>query len=209
MLLFIKQYSINSIKVVKPYYENLIRTRQSTSLFLPEKFHGQRSLAGYSPWCCKELDMTERLHFLSLWKPLRDWICFVNVKQDSRLPCPSLSLRVCSNSCPFSQWCHPTISSSVTHFSFLLCLSQYHDLFQWFDSTSDGQRMGASASASVFQMNIQGSFPLGLTGLISLWSKGLSGVFSSTTIQKHQFFSAQPFSLWSNSHIHTWLLEKP
>ena len=116
MLLLIK-YSINSIKVVKPYYENLIRTWQSTPLFLPEKFHGQRSLAGCSPWCCKELDMTEWLHFLSLWKPLRDWICFANIKQDSRRPCPSLSLRVCSNSCPFSQWCHPTVSSSVTHFS--------------------------------------------------------------------------------------------
>ena len=90
-----------------------------------------------------------------------------------------------------------------------LSLSQPHDLFQWFDSTSDGQRIGASASASVFPMNIQGSFPLRLTGLISLQSKGLSGVFSSTTIWTRWFFSAQPFSLWPNSHIHTWLLEKP
>ena len=89
-----------------------------------------------------------------------------------------------------------------------LSLSQPHDLFQWFDSTSDGQRIGASASASVFPMNIQGSFPLRLTGLISLQSKGLSGVFSSTTIWKHWFFGAQPPSQ-SNSHIHTWLLEKP
>ena len=74
--------------------------------------------------------------------------------------------------------------------------------------TSGGQSIGVSASASVFPMNIQDWFHLGLTGWISLQSKGLSGVFSNTTVQKHQFFSAQ-FSLWANSHIHTWLLEKP
>ena len=74
--------------------------------------------------------------------------------------------------------------------------------------TSGGQSIGASVSPSVLPMNIQSWFPLGLTGLISLLSKGLSRVFSSTTVQKHQFFSTQPF-LWSNSHICTWLLEKP
>ena len=73
---------------------------------------------------------------------------------------------------------------------------------------SGGQNIGASASASVPPMNIQDWFPLGWTGWISLQPKGLSRVFSTTTVQKHQFFSAQP-SLWSNSHIHTWLLEKP
>ena len=73
---------------------------------------------------------------------------------------------------------------------------------------SGGQSIGASASASVFPMNIQGWFPLGLPGLISLLSKGLSRIFSSTTVWKHQFFGAQPFLL-SGSHIHTWLLEKP
>ena len=74
--------------------------------------------------------------------------------------------------------------------------------------TSGGHNIGASASASVLPMNIQDWFPLGLTGLISLQSKGLSRVFSNTAVQKHQFFGAQ-LSLWSNSHIHTWLLEKP
>ena len=74
--------------------------------------------------------------------------------------------------------------------------------------TSGGQSIGASASASVLPVNIQDWFPLGLTGLISLLSKGLSRIFSSTTIWKHQFFSAQP-SLWTNSYIHIWLLEKP
>ena len=74
--------------------------------------------------------------------------------------------------------------------------------------TAGGQSIGASASASVIPMNIQGWFPLALTGLISLQSKGLSRVFSNTTVQKHQSFGAQ-LSLWSNSHMHTWLLEKP
>ena len=74
--------------------------------------------------------------------------------------------------------------------------------------TSGGQSIGASASSSVLPMNIQGWFPLGLNGLTSLLSKGLSRIFSRNTIQKHQFFGAQP-SLWSSSHIHTWPLEKP
>ena len=72
---------------------------------------------------------------------------------------------------------------------------------------SGGQSIVVSTSASVLPMNIQGWFPLGWTGLISLQSKGLSRVFSNTTVQKHQFFATQP-SLWSNSHIHSWLLKK-
>ena len=129
--------------------------------------------------------------------------------QHARLPCPSLSPRVCSNSCPLSRWCYPTISSSVTCFS--SCLQSFPASgsfpMSWL-SASGGQSFRASASASVLPMNIQGWLPLGLTGLISVLSKGLSRVFSSTTIQKHQFFAAQPF-LRSNSHIHTRLLEKP
>ena len=122
----------------------------------------------------------------------------------------SLSIpRACSNSCPSSQWCHPTISSSIIPFSF--CLQplpapRSFPMSQFF--TSSGQISGASASAAVLQMNIQCSFPLGLTGLSSLLSKELSKVFSNTTVQKLQFFSTQP-SLWSNSHIHIWLVEKP
>ena len=126
--------------------------------------------------------------------------------QHSRLPCPSPSTQGCSNSCPLSWWCHPTVSSSVAPFS---CpqsfpVSGSFPISQFF--ASGGQSIGASASASVLPMNIQGWFPLGLTGLISLLSKGLSRVFSSTTVQKYRFFSAQP-SLWSNSHILTQLLE--
>ena len=111
--------------------------------------------------------------------------------QDPRLPSPSPSPGVCSNSCPLSQWCHLTISSSVVPFS------SYLQSFPASGSSpmslifvSGGQSIGASAS--VLPMNIQGWFPLGLTGLISLRSKGLSSIFSSTTVQKHQFFGAQP-----------------
>ena len=109
---------------------------------------------------------------------------------------------------PLSLWCHPTISSSVIPFSHLQSFpaSGPFPVSQFF--TSGGQSIEASASASVLPMNIQDWLPLGLTGLISLQSKGLSRVFSSTTVWKHQLFGAQ-LSLWSNSHIHIWLLEKP
>ena len=129
--------------------------------------------------------------------------------QHARLPCPSLSPRICSYSCPSSRWWHPTISSSVGPFSSCPQFFPVSGSFpmSWF-FTSGAQSIGASTSTSVLPMNIQGWFSLGLTGLISLLSKGLSRVFSSTTVRKHQFFSAQP-SLWSNSHICTWLLEKP
>ena len=129
--------------------------------------------------------------------------------QHARLPCPSSTPRACSNSCLSSQWCRPTISSSVIPFSSCrqsFPASGYFPVSQFF--TSGGPSIGASASASVLPVNIQDWFPLGLTGLISLQSKGLSGIFSNTTVQKHQFFNAQ-LSLWSNCHIHTWLLGKP
>ena len=99
------------------------------------------------------------------------------------------------------------ISSSVTPSPPALNFSQHQGLFQWASSSSGGQSTGASASASVLPVNIQDSFPFQLTGLISLQFKGLSRVLSNTTNQKHQFFGIQP-SLWSNSHIRTWLLEK-
>ena len=124
--------------------------------------------------------------------------------QQIRLPRPSLSP---SNSCPQSQWCHPTISSSVT--LLFSCPQSFPGSFpmcQLFKS--DGQSIGHSVSAPTLLMNIQGRFPLGFTGLITLLSKGLSRVFSRPTVQKHQFFDPQP-SLWSSSHICTWLMEKP
>ena len=126
--------------------------------------------------------------------------------QHARLLCPSVSPRVCSNSCPLNQWCHPTIPSSVTPYSYPQSFpaSGSFPMNQLF--TSCGQSIGVSAS--VHSMNIQDWFPLGLTCLISLQSKELSRVFFSTTIWKHLFFRNQTY-LWSNAHICLWPLEKP
>ena len=129
--------------------------------------------------------------------------------QHARLPSPSPTPEDCSNSCPSSRWCHPTISSSVVPFS--SCPQSFpasgsFPMSQFF--ASGGQRIWFSASASVLPMNIQDWFPSGLTDWISLQSKGLSRVVSNATVLKYQFFSTQ-LSFKSNSHIHTWLLEKP
>ena len=169
--------------------------------------HGQRNLVGYSPWVTKSKTwLTDSVQFScsvmsdSLW-PYE--------LQYARPTCPSPNPRVHPNSCPSSWWCHPAISSSVVPFSSCpqslpasgsFPMSQ---LFPW-----GGQSIGVSASASVLQMNTQDWSPWGWTGWISLQSKGLSRVFSNTTVQKHQFFSTQ-LSSQSNSHIHTWPLEKP
>ena len=127
--------------------------------------------------------------------------------QHARPPCPSPTPRVHTNPCPLSWWCHPTISSYVIPFSCPQSLpaSESFPMSQLF--ASDGRSIKVSTSATVLPMDIQGWFPLGLTGLISVQCKGLSRVFPNTTIWKHRFFSAQ-LSLWSNSHILTWTLEK-
>ena len=128
--------------------------------------------------------------------------------QHTRPPCLSPSPEICTSSCSLHQWCHPTISSSVVPFS---CL-QYFPASGSFQMSqllpSGGQNIGVWASTSVLPMNTQDWSPFGWTGWISLQSKGLSRVFSNTTVQKHQFFRAQ-LSTQSNSHIHTWPLEKP
>ena len=129
--------------------------------------------------------------------------------QHARPPCPSPTPGVHSDSRPSSQWCHPAISSSGIPFS--SCLQSLpasesfpmSQLFAW-----GGQSTGVSALASVLPKKSQGSSPSEWTGWIYLQSKGLSRVFYNTTVQKHQFFGAQPSSQ-SNSHIHTWPLEKP
>ena len=129
--------------------------------------------------------------------------------QHARPPCPSPTPGVHSNSCPLSWWCHPAISSSVVPFS--SCFQSLpasgsfpmSQLFTW-----GGQSIGISASASVLSMNTQDWSPLRWTGWISLQSRGLSRVFSNTTVQKHQFLGAQ-LSSQSNSHIHTLPLAKP
>ena len=153
-----------------------------------------------------QIDFHERIQFsrLVVSNSLRP-----HELQHARPPCPSPTPRVYPNSHPLSWWCHPTISSSVVPFSshpqsFPASVSfQKSQLF-----SSGGKSIGFSASTSVLPMNTQDWSPLGWTGWISLQSKGLSRVFSNTTVQKHQFFDAQ-LSLWSNTHILTWLLEKP
>ena len=129
--------------------------------------------------------------------------------QHARPPCPSPTPGVYPNSYPSSQWCHPTTSSSVIPFSSCpqsLPASGSFPMSQLF--TRGGQSIGVSPSASVLPKKSQGWCPSEWTGCISLQSKGLSRVFANTTIQKRQFFGAQ-LSSQSNSHIHTWPLEKP
>ena len=151
---------------------------------------------------------------------LSQWVQFSSVTQScltlwpresqhTRPPSPSPTPGVYSNSCPSSRWCHPAISSSVVPFSSWpqsLPASRsfpMNQLFTWGD-----QSIGVSAIASVPPMNTQDWSPLGWTGWISWQSKGLSRVFSDTTVQEHQFFSAQ-LSSQSNSHIHPWCLQSP
>ena len=129
--------------------------------------------------------------------------------QHTRPSCPSPAPWIYSNSCPESLWCHPIISSSVIPFSSLsksFPAPRSFPMSQFF--TSGSQSIRVSASASVLPRNIQDWLPLEWTGWISLQSRGLSRVFSNTTVQKYQFFDVQ-LSLCSNSHIHTGLLEKP
>ena len=129
--------------------------------------------------------------------------------QHARPPCPSPTPGIHSDSSPSSQWCHPAISSYVVPFSSCpqpLPATKSFPMSQLF--TWGGQSTGVSASASFLPKKSQGWSPSEWTGWISLQSKGLSGVFSNTTVQKHQFFSTQPSSQ-SNSHIHTWPREKP
>ena len=152
-------------------------------------------------WVCAHFSSVQSLSHIWLFQP--------HESHHARPPCPSPTPGVHSNSRPSSQWCHPAISSSVIPFSSCpqsLPASEsfpMSQLFAW-----GGPSTGVSALASVLPMNIQDWSPLEWTSWISLQSKGLSRVFSNTTVQKHQFFGAQPSSQ-SNSHIHTWPQEKP
>ena len=128
--------------------------------------------------------------------------------QQARLLCPSPPPRVCSNSCPLSQWYHPTISSC----HLLLLLPSIFSSTRVFSNVLANRirwtNIGASASALVLPVNIQSWFPLVLIGVISLLSKGLSGVFFNTTVQRHQFFGIL-LSLWFRFHNSTWPLGRP
>ena len=167
----------------------------------------------------KEKELIFTVGLTSMKQPLNPSVQFSrSVVSDSlqphesqypRPPCPSPTPRVHPNSCASSRWCHPAISSSVVPFSSCpqsLTASGSFPMSQLF--TWGGQSIGVSASPSVLPMNTQDWSPLGWIGWISLHSKGFSRVFSNTTVQKHQFFGTQHPSQ-SNSHIHTWPLEKP
>ena len=156
-----------------------------------------------SPWGHKEWDTTELLNWIELsWVPIFSsiqfscWVVFdylwSHELQHARPPCPSPTPRVHTNSCPSSPWYNPAISSSVVPVSSHLQSFPASESFQMSQLFTSGDRsIGVSASTSVLPMNIQDWFPLGWTGWISLQSKGLTRVFSNTTIQKHQFFGTQ------------------
>ena len=202
------------------------KDRVTHSSTLAWESHGRRNLVGYSPQCRKESDMTERLcfHFIA-WESYSvttfqfssvQFSCSVvsdslqlHESQHAKPPCPSPTPRVHPNPCPLSRWCYPTISSSVVPFSSCPQSSPASGSFPMSHLFArGGQCIGGSASASVLPINTQDWSPLGWAGWISLQSKGLSRVFSNTTVQKHQFFGPQ-LSLQSNSHICIWPLEKP
>ena len=150
----------------------------------------------FNDYCCCSVAKS----CLTLWDP-------TDAAHQASLFC-TLSPRVYSNSSPLNRWCHPTSSSGIPFSSHLQSFpaSGSFPMNQFF--TSGSQSIGVSASASDPPVNIQDWFPLRWTGWISLLFKGLSRVFSNTTVQRHQFFGAQ-LPLESNSHIHTWMLEKP
>ena len=154
-------------------------------------------------------DIMLMLQFNSFQSLSHVWLFDTHGLQHTRPPCPSPTPGVYSSSCPSRQWYYSTISSSAVPVSSRLQsfpASWSFPMSQLF--TSGAQSIGVSASTSALPMNIQDWFPSGFTGLISLQSKELSRVFSNTTVQKHQFFSAQ-LSLQSNSYIHTRPMEKP
>ena len=206
-----KASSCNAETCVWPWVGEIPwRKGQTTPMFLPGKFHRQRSLKDtvhgaaksqtrWSDWACmhtiSSVQFSRSVVSDSLW-PLE--------LQHARPPCPSPTPGVHPNARPSSRWCHPAISSSVVPFSSCpqsLPASESFprsQLFAW-----GGQSIGVSALASVLPKNTQDPSPLEWTGWISLQSKELSRVFSNATVQKHQFFGVQPSSQ-SNSHIHTW-----
>ena len=166
----------------------------------------------YNYFSCFPLEILKNLfwvQFSSVQSLRHVWLFAIPWTAAYLLPCLSPTPGACSISCPSSQWCYPAISSSVVPVS--TCLQSFpasgsFPMSQFF--SSGDQSIGVSASASVLPINIQDLFPWGLTGWISLQSKGLLRVFSNTTVQKYQIFGAQ-LSSQSNFHIYIWLLEKP
>ena len=201
------QYFLENVTLYHCHLNHLLCNKYRFRNPAPENYPHPKMVMGsnwtvsnYSRWFFSSVQFSCSVVSDSLWP---------HESQHAGPPCPSPTPGVYSNSCPSSQWSHPTISSSVIPFSSCpqslpawgsFPISQ---LFAW-----GGQSIGVSASASVLPVNTQDWSPLGWTGWISLQSKGLSRVFSNTTVQKHQFFCAQ-LSSQSNSHIPTWPLGKP
>ena len=185
------------------------RKWQPTPVFLPGRSQGQRSLEGYSLWGHKSVRYDLETQSVQFSHSVVSDSLQPHESQHARPPCPSPTPGVHSDSRPLSWWCHPAISSSVVPFSSCPQSLPASDsfpmsqLFPW-----GGQSTGVSALASFPPKKSQGWSPSEWTGWIFLQSKGLPRVLSSTTVQKHQFFSAQ-LSSQSNSHIHTWPQEKP
>ena len=160
------------------------------------------------PWPISFSNLLSRLKFNSVQSLSRVQLFATPWTAACQLACPTPTLRAYSNSCPLSWWCHPTISSSVVPFSSCLNLSQHQGLFQWVSSSYQvAKLLQFKLQHQSFQW-ILDLFPLGWTSWIFMQSKGLSRIFPSTTVKKHQFLSAQ-VSLQPNFHIHTWLLENP
>ena len=163
------------------------------SVCLPDSQRAEQCLSSMVPWSIYALHLPKDLQpgVLGQFSSVTQLCLTPYGLQHTRLPCPSPTPRACSNSCPLFRWYHPTISSSVIPFS--SCPQSFPasgsiQISQLF--TSGGQKIKALASTSVLPMNIQGWFPLGLTGWISLQSKGFSRVFSNTAVRKHHFFSS-------------------
>ena len=158
---------------------------------LAGEFHGHRSLAGYRPWGHKESD-TVWFSSVQFSCSIMSYSLWPHELQHARPPCPSPTPRVHPNPCPSSQWCHPTISSSIVPFSSCPQSFPTSGSLQMSQLFSSGvQSTGVSASTSVLPLNTQDWSPLGWTGWISLQSKGLSRVFFNTIVQKHQFSGTQ------------------
>ena len=163
----------------------------STSTTIPHR--GRNSATGHSHTSRSRSNAYQRFGSVQFSHSVTSDSLWPHGPQHARPPCPSPAPGAYSNSCPLSQWCHPTISSSVDPFSSHLQSFPASGSFQMSQFlASGGQSIGVSASASVLPINIQDWFPLGWTGWISLQSKELSRVFSNTTVQKHQFFGTQP-----------------
>ena len=187
------------------FHSSSSQNRRKNSVWIPLKYFCLLTSVGKHYW---HLPLPLSLSSVQFSRSVVSDSLWPHESQHARPPCISPTPRVYSNSCPSSRWCHPAISSSVIPFSSCpqsLPASGSFPMNQLF--TSGGQSIRVSASASVLPMNTQAWSPLGWTSWISLHSKGLSRVFSNTTVQKHLFFCVQ-LSWQSNSHIHTWPLDK-